>query len=172
MIEIFSEIDGFNGTYLISNYGRLYSFNKKSYMIPQLNTSGYYNVVLSDKKHYYIHRLVATYFICNHQNKRYVNHIDGNKLNNIFTNLEWVTASENLIHAYNLGLQPRQKRTDALNNNFKHGRDSKYIGKRPCEYCKKYFSGGFVKTRFCSKSCSTKYQNKKRSKLFHSPNNK
>jgi hypothetical protein len=48
--------------------------------------------------------LVATHFCQNPLNKEYVNHIDGDKHNNKRENLEWVTASENSIHAYNLGL--------------------------------------------------------------------
>ena len=55
--------------------------------------------------HYNIHRLVATTFIPNPENKRYVNHKDGNKLNNYIDNLEWSTPSENNLHAYTTGLK-------------------------------------------------------------------
>lgn len=56
-----------------------------------------------------IHRLVALAYLPNPNNLPEVNHIDGNKLNNHVDNLEWVTRSENMIHAYSIGLVEQTK---------------------------------------------------------------
>ena len=56
-------------------------------------------------KDFSIHRIVACTFIENHNNILEVNHKDGNKLNNRVDNLEWITKSENIKHAFNIGLK-------------------------------------------------------------------
>lgn len=53
----------------------------------------------------YIHRLVAEAFIPNPNNYPVVNHKDGNKLNNVYTNLEWCSYSHNNQHAIDTGLR-------------------------------------------------------------------
>ena len=57
-----------------------------------------------------IHRLLAIQFIPNPENKRTVNHKDGNKLNNSLDNLEWATDSENISHAYSIGLNNKKNK--------------------------------------------------------------
>lgn len=57
----------------------------------------------------YIHRLVGEAFIPNPENKATINHIDGNKKNNHYTNLEWATHHENLKHAYQMALKTNGK---------------------------------------------------------------
>jgi len=68
-----------------------------------VNNRGYQTVVIRRKTHM-IHRLVAQAFIPNPDNKPCVNHIDGNKLNNQVSNLEWCSIQENNLHARQTGL--------------------------------------------------------------------
>ena len=112
--EIWKDIKGYEGLYEISNFGRVRSHIKIGtptyYKTPILSTPGYYTVVLSKNgKTTYsvsIHRLVAEAFVENTDpTKTEVNHKDGDKLNNYYKNLEWVTRKENNEHAIKLGLR-------------------------------------------------------------------
>ena len=84
--------------YEITEDGKI--INKKTGRIrkPQHNQKGYQMVRLGGKG-YLISRLVAEKYVPNPENKPQVNHIDGNKDNNHYTNLEWVTNFENRQHA-------------------------------------------------------------------------
>ena len=82
--------------------GRVYP---EKVMKTQVSNVGYETVALQKQasyKRFYVHRLVALAFIPNPKNARTVNHIDGNKLNNSVTNLEWVSYSENIRHSFSV----------------------------------------------------------------------
>ena len=105
-METFKDISGFED-YQVSQIGNIYS--KKSKKILKHKSNGVYkNIALQkeNKAHYkYIHRLVCDAFCENPDNKPMVNHKDGDKLNNHFSNLEWVTKGENQAHAFRTGLR-------------------------------------------------------------------
>lgn len=104
---------GYEGLYTVSKYGAVYSLKTKKYLTQySIDSRGYQAVGLykdSKSKTGKVHRLVAQAFIPNPDNKPHVNHIDGNKLNNYASNLEWVTHQENTSHAKANGLMWFQK---------------------------------------------------------------
>ncbi|EOD6067791.1 HNH endonuclease [Acinetobacter baumannii] len=55
------------------------------------------------RKNKRVHRLLAEAFLPNPQNKAHINHVDGNKLNNSLSNLEWSTPRENTNHSIKMG---------------------------------------------------------------------
>lgn len=118
------EIEGYNGNYLISDNGEVISIKNNYYRIlrKRINMRGYYYVNLCNNGKYKsvsIHRIVGKYFVNNPNNYNVLNHIDGNKLNNNFNNLEWCTTSHNTKEAVRIGLL-----------NIKKGKDSNlYSGK-------------------------------------------
>lgn len=106
------KIDNMYTPYLISSYGRIFSLKKDMYnpyeMVPQLiKNSGYMKISLhtdNGPKFVSVHRLVALHFIKNKNNLPVVNHLDGNKTNNMRWNLEWSTQKDNILHAHQTGL--------------------------------------------------------------------
>lgn len=94
----------------VSNDGQLRNVKTGTVYRQAIVGNGYLQVVVSlgsrnKKKAFKIHKAVAEAFIPNPENKREVNHKDGNKDNNNMLNLEWVTPSENVRHAYQNGLK-------------------------------------------------------------------
>lgn len=106
-------VRGYEQLYSITTKGRVFSHYYKKYLRQFLNEKGYVCVVLSidskPKKHK-VHRLVAQTYLDNPENHPEVNHIDGKKRNNHYSNLEWCTRRYNMKHAWENGLIKRKKK--------------------------------------------------------------
>lgn len=107
-----------NEKYAITEYGRVWSYPRQGTKTEGMFIKTYFDVngyevaplyINGKQKHIKIHRLVAETYIRPIKNKLEINHIDGNKQNNHISNLEWVDRSENIQHAYNLGLRDNVK---------------------------------------------------------------
>lgn len=121
LYEDWKYVKGFEGIYIVSNRGRIISMTRLVLVRKSKNPGfttriqkgtvikkyqfkiGYEKVCLHKNGgdlDISIHRLVALHFVLNPENKPQVNHLDGVRNNNVWYNLEWVTISENHLHAY------------------------------------------------------------------------
>lgn len=89
--------------YLIHRDSRIYSTKMNQFMSFQPR-NGYMTILFGESRHH-VHQIVAIQFLPNPENRKQVNHKDGNKLNNHVDNLEWATNGENQNHAYETGLK-------------------------------------------------------------------
>ena len=97
------------GNYSVSNMGNMRNNRTGVILKADISNMGYarvnlYNTISKKQKKFAIHRLVALYFV-EGDTSLVVNHIDGNKTNNVYTNLEWVTTGENNSHAFKTNLR-------------------------------------------------------------------
>ena len=120
LTEVWKDIPDFEGSYQVSNIGRVRSVDrvvtfkdgsmrkyKGKVLKPSIGSSGYEQVMLYDDNGYNksVHRLVLETFKPHvSMSNLEVNHMDGDKLNNHLTNLEWVTGRDNILHAHDTGL--------------------------------------------------------------------
>ena len=116
-MEEWIAVKGFEGLYEINKKGEVKSLQKRNanrLLSTRIDRAGYLTVrVCSEGRVYgkFVHRLLAENFLLNPDNKKFVNHINGNKLDNSLENLEWVTHSENILHAYTTGLIKKKHKT-------------------------------------------------------------
>lgn len=107
-MEIWKDIQGYEGSYQVSNLGRVKSVERitregnhrsEKQMKLQKTKRGYLTVILTkegNQKLHYVHRLVGIAFIPNPTGKEQINHINEQKEDNRVENLEWSTAKENM----------------------------------------------------------------------------
>jgi hypothetical protein len=115
--EVIRPVPGHEGRYSVTSFGRVYSHfyrngHRTSELAQMTHPEGYKRVKFPrgyKGAHIQVHRLVAMAFHPNPDNLPQVNHIDGDKGNNYYLNLEWVSNSENQKHAFKIGLQPSKK---------------------------------------------------------------
>jgi len=106
--EVFKE---FKPNYLVSNFGRVYvnehygrngSFIRGKFLKLTRLSTGYPSITYNSKK-YTVHRLVAKLFVPNPKKLSHVNHKDGRRDNNHYTNLEWCSHQYNVSHGVKMG---------------------------------------------------------------------
>ena len=132
-MEVWKDIDGFDGMYRVSNTGKVYSARRDIILKPKTDRYGYYALSLWDGKkchHTTVHRLVASAFLEKPDGCNVVNHLVCNKKNNNADNLEWTTVQRNTKHAYDkvehyqehvqrinkIGIEARKIKIDAFYN--------------------------------------------------------
>ena len=100
-MEFYIKLTNEFNNYAISNLCNVKNLTTNRILKPQIDRYGYVYVALANKgfnKKKKVHRLMAEIFVKNPQNKKEVNHKDGNPKNNLAENLEWVTHFENQSH--------------------------------------------------------------------------
>ena len=114
-MEIWQDIEGYEGYYQVSNKGRVKSLRRNIFLKPSIQERGNHKrssvKLCVNKKNgtARIHRLVAKAFIPNPLGYRTVNHKDGNSLKNNVENLEWCSQKQNVQHAIKTGLRKTHK---------------------------------------------------------------
>ena len=155
MVTIWKDVVGYEEYFSISSCGKVYSKRTKKELVLGMSKTGY--KILSTRiggrngvaKCFKIHRLVADAFVPKTSEERvFVNHIDGDKLNNDYRNLEWCTIAENNSHARMLGLSSSDHLLDLNRSNRKlSDEDVIFIRKNYKPYCKEN----------CARALSRKY---------------
>ena len=118
-----------NKLYYVSDVGgRVKSVTKKSGVERELVTCVCNKYMMCSGMA--VHRLVALAFVPNPENKKYVDHIDGNRLNNDASNLRWVTAKENAANPITLARQKSNRKSHPMSEERKKAMSERLKGKK------------------------------------------
>lgn len=117
MQEIWKPVQGFEGRYEVSSFGRIKALERKLHykdgrtgklsekiLRGTCMNIGYMSITFDSKTRRFVHQVVAQAFLGAAEYRQTVNHKDGNKINNHVENLEWATYKENNNHARKTGL--------------------------------------------------------------------
>ena len=152
MEEIWKDIHGYEGHYLVSNLGNVKSLNYQGKigcernLVPKKNSRGYLWVILykcGSKKPILIHRLVAEAFIENQNDYPVINHKDENKLNNSVENLEWCTRSYNV--KYSIERHPERSKKGIPRRPYKYNGGEKNRARTGIKINQYTLNGEFVR---------------------------
>ena len=116
----------YNG-FLVDENFNIYNKHTGRKITPYLGSDGYMHIVRGEngvKIRMRLHTLIATLFVENPNNYKYVNHIDSDKTNNNPSNLEWCTNSENIKHGWDSGNRTYKNNTHVI----VHDLNGNYIG--------------------------------------------
>lgn len=166
-MEIWKNIPNYEGLYQVSNYGNIKSLTRwdvnlrefvpsEKIITPTDNGNGYLIISLRKnriRKNFYVHRLVAENFIENPNNKKYVNHLDYNRKNNNYLNLEWCTQKENVLYSINNMRKPKSVVTSNtgekyITYNAKYKRFRVCVRRKDCGYYKTLKEAICVRDKF------------------------
>lgn len=156
-------IKDYEGHYEISNLGNIKSLKKKNpnkLLSKRIDRGGYYSVRLCRQGQIctlFLHRLLAIAFIPYVKSKPFINHINGNKLDNSLDNLEWCTHSENIKHAYKTGLL-KVKSTSVIDictgKSYSSIKEASEAIKISYGTCRNYLNGSIKTNKTCLRLAS------------------